>query len=63
MIEKKENRGGAGRGQGRHKNGIETTTYSIRLPIAWKEKIKTVVEKEIKKLKVEFKSDLSKKIA
>lgn len=47
---KKENRGGADRGQGRHdKYGEPTTTFSCRVPISKKSELSAIVAAELKR--------------
>jgi hypothetical protein len=47
---KKENRGGADRGQGRkNKYGEETTTFSCRVPISKKEDLSKIVAAALKR--------------
>jgi len=46
---KKENRGGAGRGQGRKLDyGEPTTTFSVRVPISKKSELASIVDAQLK---------------
>ena len=46
---KKENRGGANRGQGRHnKYGEPTTTFSCRVPVSKKNELSAIVAAALK---------------
>jgi len=50
MKEKKENRGGSGRGQGRiSKYGEETTTFSCRVPVSKKSELSKIVAAALKR--------------
>lgn len=47
---KKENRGGANRGQGRHdKYGEPTTTFSCRVPVSKKSELSAIVAAALKR--------------